>query len=99
MVTPCRTYLEFKDYYEHIKYKVAFSKLTKFASLWFDNIQKQRRMARKENSKTWQKLKKHLKRRFFPSGYVSFATLRQKESFKVQRNKGYEYGRNHSVCA
>ncbi|XP_074302919.1 uncharacterized protein LOC141637254 [Silene latifolia] len=59
----------YKDYDEHKQVKVATSKLTKYASLWYENLKKQRKKDRKPKIETWEKLKKHRMKRFLPRDY------------------------------
>ncbi|XP_074278650.1 uncharacterized protein LOC141602245 [Silene latifolia] len=60
---------EYKQYDEHKQFKVAILKLTKYASLWYENLKKQRKRDKKSKIDTWEKLKKHLMRRFLPRDY------------------------------
>ncbi|KAK9698053.1 hypothetical protein RND81_08G079400 [Saponaria officinalis] len=60
---------EYKDYDERKKFKVATLKLTKYASLWYENMKRQRRRDGKPKVETWEKLKKHLTKRFPPRDY------------------------------
>ncbi|XP_074297308.1 uncharacterized protein LOC141628014 [Silene latifolia] len=60
---------EYKGYDEHKQFKVATLKMTKYASLWYENLKKQRRRERKSKIETWNKLKKHLKKRFMLRDY------------------------------
>ncbi|XP_074278627.1 uncharacterized protein LOC141602223 [Silene latifolia] len=60
---------EYKEYDEHKQFKVAILKLTKYASLWYENLIKQRKRDKKSKIDTWEKLKKHLMRRFLPRDY------------------------------
>ncbi|XP_074278572.1 uncharacterized protein LOC141602165 [Silene latifolia] len=43
--------------------------MTKYASLWYENLKKQRRREIKSKIETWNKLKKHLQKRFMPRDY------------------------------
>ncbi|XP_074305943.1 uncharacterized protein LOC141641168 [Silene latifolia] len=43
--------------------------MTKYASLWYENLKKQRRREGKSKIETWNKLKKHLQKRFMPRDY------------------------------
>ncbi|XP_074278573.1 uncharacterized protein LOC141602166 [Silene latifolia] len=43
--------------------------MTKYASLWYENLKKQRRREIKSKIETWSKLKKHLQKRFMPRDY------------------------------
>ncbi|KAK9698054.1 hypothetical protein RND81_08G079500 [Saponaria officinalis] len=60
---------EYKDYDERKKFKVATLKLTKYASLWYENMKRQRRRDGKPKVETWEKLKKHLTKIFLPRDY------------------------------
>ncbi|XP_074298818.1 uncharacterized protein LOC141629768 [Silene latifolia] len=60
---------EYKEYDEHKQFKVAILKLTKYASLWYENLKKQRKRDKKSKIDSWEKLKKHLMRRFLPRDY------------------------------
>ncbi|KAK9740732.1 hypothetical protein RND81_03G056500 [Saponaria officinalis] len=60
---------EYKEYDEHKQFKVAILKLTKYASLWYENLKKQRKRDKKGKLDTWAKLKKHLMRRFLPKDF------------------------------
>ncbi|KAK9749900.1 hypothetical protein RND81_02G159000 [Saponaria officinalis] len=76
---------EYKDYDEHKKFKVATLKLTKYASLWYENMKRQRRRDRKPKVETWEKLKKHLTKRFLPrdyehDNYLKLTSLSQENS-------------------
>ncbi|KAK9683809.1 hypothetical protein RND81_10G166200 [Saponaria officinalis] len=76
---------EYKDYDEHKKFKVATLKLTKYASLWYENMKRQRRRDRKPKIETLEKLKKHLTKRFLPrdyeqDNYLKLTSLSQENS-------------------
>ncbi|KAK9750043.1 hypothetical protein RND81_02G169300 [Saponaria officinalis] len=76
---------EYKDYDEHKKFKVATLKLTKYASLWYENMKRQRRRDVKPKVETWEKLKKHLTKRFLPrdyeqDNYLKLTSLSQENS-------------------
>ncbi|XP_074278064.1 uncharacterized protein LOC141601669 [Silene latifolia] len=61
--------LDYKDYDESNQFKFATFKLTKYVSLWYENLKKQRKRDRKPKIETWEKLKKHLMKRFMPRDY------------------------------
>ncbi|KAK9689681.1 hypothetical protein RND81_09G074900 [Saponaria officinalis] len=67
---------EYKDYDERKKFKVATLKLTKYASLWYENMKRQRRRDGKPKVETWEKLKKHLTKRFLPRDYEQDSYLK-----------------------
>ena len=75
-------YFEFKETPEDQQYKLAKIKLTKLAAIWLEGVQKQRRRENRERINTWDKLKKHLRKKYVPSSYrqhlfVQWSTLRQ----------------------
>ncbi|XP_074303027.1 uncharacterized protein LOC141637448 [Silene latifolia] len=60
---------EYKGYDDKKQFKVAILKLTKYASLWYENLKKQWKKEGKDKIESWIKLKKHLMRRFLPRDY------------------------------
>ncbi|XP_057517897.1 uncharacterized protein LOC130798821 [Amaranthus tricolor] len=75
-------YFEFKETPEDQKYKVAKVKLNKLAAIWLEGEQKQRRRENRGRINTWDKLKKHLRKKYVPLSYrqqlfVQWSTLRQ----------------------
>ncbi|XP_074293000.1 uncharacterized protein LOC141619880 [Silene latifolia] len=60
---------EYKGYDEHKQFKVATLKMTKYSSLLYENLKKQRTREGKSKIETWNKLKKHLQKRFMPRDY------------------------------
>ncbi|XP_074303263.1 uncharacterized protein LOC141637715 [Silene latifolia] len=60
---------EYKEYDDKKQFKVAILKLTKYASLWYENLKKQRKKEGKAKIESWLKLKKHLLKRFVPKDY------------------------------
>jgi len=60
---------EAKGYNDERSFKVASLKLTRYASVWFENIKKQ--MAREANRKinSWEKLKPLMNKRFLPESH------------------------------
>ncbi|XP_074288660.1 uncharacterized protein LOC141613814 [Silene latifolia] len=76
---------EYKNYDENKQFKVATLKLTKYASLWYENMKRQRKKDRKPKIETWEKLKKHLTKRFLPrdyeqDNYLKLTSLSQESS-------------------
>jgi hypothetical protein len=61
---------EYKEYTDAKKYKLTTLKFTKFASLWLENLQDQRRRAGKEKIKSWIKLRKRMKEKYVPRTYL-----------------------------
>ena len=75
-------YFEFRETPAEQKYKLAKIKLNKLAAIWLEGLQKQRIRENREGIHTWEKLKKHLRRKYVPSSYkqqlfVQWSTLRQ----------------------
>ena len=60
---------EIKEYSDEKAFKVAIIKLKKYASLWYENVKKQRTREGKTRIKTWSKLKLLMTKRFLPDNY------------------------------
>ena len=60
---------EFKGYNEEKKCRVAILKFKGYASLWWENVRKKRERERKDKIRSWDKLKRVLKKRFLPDDY------------------------------
>ncbi|XP_071708618.1 uncharacterized protein [Rutidosis leptorrhynchoides] len=60
---------DLKDIHEHLKVKLVATKLRKHASLWWENVRKNRAYARKSKVETWDKMKKLLRAKFLPENY------------------------------
>ena len=60
---------DFKSYSDEKRCKVAVLKLTKYASLWWENLKHRRAREGKSRMKSWDKLKKLMKKRFLPDTY------------------------------
>jgi len=60
---------EIKEYSDEKAFKVAIIKLKKYASLWYENVKKQRTREGKTQIKTWSKLKRLKTKRFLPDNY------------------------------
>lgn len=71
-------YFEYKETSSERQYKLAKIKLTKLVAVWLESIQKQRRRDDRASISTWEKLKKHLRKKYVPSNY--------KEQLYVQWN-------------
>ena len=74
-------YFDFKETTPEQQFKLAKIKLTKLSAVWLDGVQKQRREER-ERINTWEKLRKHLRRKYVPRNYrqqlcIQWGTLRQ----------------------
>ncbi|KAG5539880.1 hypothetical protein RHGRI_020186 [Rhododendron griersonianum] len=75
---------EYKDIPEDRKVKLVAIKLKKHASLWWEHLKKQRDRDGKRRVKTWEKMKKELRRKFLPDNYrqdafLKFHNFEQKE--------------------
>ncbi|XP_057526414.1 uncharacterized protein LOC130805648 [Amaranthus tricolor] len=75
-------YFDFKETTPEQQFKLAKIKLTKLASTWLEGVQKQRRREDRERISTWEKLRKHLRRKYVPRNYrqqlcIQWGTLRQ----------------------
>ena len=73
---------EYKGYSDEKKCKLAILKFKDYASLWWENLKKQRERDGKERVRSWEKLKKLMKRRFLPDNhkqdlYLKLHTLKQ----------------------
>lgn len=81
---------DYKEYDERKRCKLAELKLTGYASLWYDNLKKERRRKGRDKISTWEQLKKHMKRRFVPTDYVQDTYLKM-QSFKQHALSVEEY--------
>ncbi|XP_071687037.1 uncharacterized protein [Rutidosis leptorrhynchoides] len=79
---------DLRDVPEHLKVKLVAIKLRKHASLWWDNVKKNRALAGKSKIETWEKMKKLLKNKFLPGNYRQEAFLEyhalQQKSLSVE---------------
>ena len=62
-------FFEIKEYSNEKAFKVIVLKVKKYASLWYENIRKQRAREGKTRMRTWSKLKKLMSKLFFPNNY------------------------------
>jgi len=60
---------EIKEYSDEKSFKVAILKLKRYASLWYENVKRQRAREGKARIKTWSKLKRLMTKRFLPDNY------------------------------
>ena len=60
---------EFKGYSDEKKCKIAILKFKGYASLWWENVRKKREREGKARVRSWDKLKKVMKKRFLPDNY------------------------------
>jgi len=81
-----KNYLDFIQYVERIfklkeyngenAFKLVILKMKEYASLWHENLQRNRATEVKSKIKAWSKLKKHMEKRFLPSFYKQNCTSR-----------------------
>ena len=76
-------YFEYRETTHERQYKIAMMKLTKLAALWLEGIQRQRLREHRDRIDTWDKLKKHLNRKYVPVNfkhklYIKWSTLNQR---------------------
>ena len=62
-------FFEIKKYSDYKAFKIAILKLKKYASLWYENLKRQRSRDGKSRIKTWSKLKRLMTKRFLPDNY------------------------------
>ena len=62
-------YFEYKDTHLDQQYNIAKVKLTKLAATWLEGVQRQRVREDRPNINSWEKLRKHLRRKYVPSNY------------------------------
>ena len=60
---------EAKGYDDARSFKIAGLKLTRYASLLFENLKNQRARDDNQRVNSWKKLKTHMKRKFLPESY------------------------------
>ena len=60
---------EIKGYSGEKAFKLAVLKLKQYASLWYENLKRNRALEGKPKVKTWVKLKKHMDRTFLRAAY------------------------------
>jgi len=69
-------FFEVREYSDEKAFKVAVLKLKNYASLWYENVKKQRTREGKTRIRTWSKLKKLMTKRFLPDNYKRELYLR-----------------------
>ena len=65
--TSLDNFFEFRDTPLDKQFKMAKVKLTKLAATWLEKVQRQRLREGKEKLKSWEKLKKKMRRKYVPS--------------------------------
>ena len=74
---------EYYDPLEHKKAKSVAIKMCKSASIWWENLKRQRERDGKKNIQTWEKMKKELNGSIFPLTITKTPTSK----FKILSNK------------
>ena len=69
-------FFEIKEFSDEKAFKVAVLKLKSYASLWYENLKKQRSQEGKSRIRSWSKLKKLMSKRFLPDNYKRDLYLR-----------------------
>ncbi|GKB80007.1 reverse transcriptase domain-containing protein [Tanacetum coccineum] len=64
-----------RDILDKLKVKLAAIKLRQHASLWWDHVNKRRRIKGKSKVETWEKMKKLMKAKFLPENHRQEAFL------------------------
>jgi len=62
-------FFKIKEYSDEKPFKVVVLKLKKYASLWYENLKKQRTRESKPQIRNWSKLKKLITKWFLPNKY------------------------------
>ncbi|XP_035843362.1 uncharacterized protein LOC110889155 [Helianthus annuus] len=73
---------DLRDIPEHLKVKIVAIRFRKYASLWWENVQKQRHREGKHKVETWEKMKRLLKNKFLPvnhkqDSFLDYHNLKQ----------------------
>ncbi|XP_075100162.1 uncharacterized protein LOC142176418 [Nicotiana tabacum] len=87
---------KFKDYSEEKKVKIAAIKFKGCASLWWDNLKREREREGRGKIRTWEKMKRELRRRFLPdmykqANYLKFRNFRQGDQTVEDYTREFEY--------
>ncbi len=72
---------EFKEYSEERRVKLVAIKLKGYASLWWENLKRERNREGRRPIRAWEKMKRELKRRFLSESY------RQENYLKIYQFK------------
>lgn len=83
---------DYKEVSDEKKVKLVALKLRKYASDWWENLQKKRLRKGKEKVRTWEKMKKKMAKKFMPQTYLldKFATFHHLEQGNLSV---FEYAR------
>ena len=66
---------DYQDVPEEEKVKIVAIKLKKHASIWWEQLKMKRAREGKSKIRTWEKMKKELRKKFLPEGYLQEAFL------------------------
>ena len=66
---------DYQDVSEEEKVKIVAIKLKKHASIWWEQLKMRRAREGKSKIRTWEKMKKELRKKFLPEGYLQEAFL------------------------
>nr|GFD29162.1 reverse transcriptase [Tanacetum cinerariifolium] len=66
---------DYQDVPEDVKVKIVAIKLKRHASVWWEQLKLRRARENKYKIRTWEKMKRELRKKFFPDGYLQDAFL------------------------
>ncbi|KAM4081479.1 hypothetical protein ACJW30_11G095600 [Castanea mollissima] len=83
-ITTVEQTFDFKDIPKNRKVKIVAIKLRKHTSIWWEHLKRQRQHEVKDCIVTWEKMKRELRRKYFPNHYkqdafMKFNNFKQKE--------------------
>jgi len=86
---------EYKEVLEEQKVKTVAVKLKKHASIWWENLKREREREGKSKIKTWEKMHRELTRKFLPPHYyqdnfIQLQNLRQKSMSVEEYTRDFE---------
>ncbi|GJW89313.1 multiprotein-bridging factor 1a [Tanacetum coccineum] len=81
---------DYQDVLEDVKVKIVAIKLKKHASVWWEQLKLRRARENKSKIRTWEKMKRELRKKFLPDGYLQDAFL-QLHDFTQQKLSVAEY--------
>ena len=83
-ITTVERIFDFKDIPKNFKVKIVAIKLRKHASIWWEHLKRQQQHEIRDCILTWEKMKRELRRKYFPDHYkqdafMKFNNFKQKE--------------------
>lgn len=90
---------EFKEFFDVKKCKVAVPRSSDYASVWWENVRKQRDRERKDKVRSWEELKLLMKKRFLLKSHRQDLHLKMqkvKHKEKELKNTSVQDGRENS---